>query len=70
MMEVAIIKIIMLRNIVIMITMIDKNDSYRNPHEIYDEKDDNKDDKGDSSDNNDDQIMNAQIIRHIYMEDF
>ena len=53
-----------------MITMIDNNDSYRNPHEIYDEKDDNKDDKGDSSDNNDDQIMNAQIIRHIYMEDF
>ena len=53
-----------------MITMIDNNDSYRNPHEIYDEKDDNKDDKGDSSDNNDDQIMNAQIIRHIYMEVF
>ena len=70
MMEVAIIKIIMLRNIVIMITMIGNNDSYRNPHEIYDEKDDNKDDKGDSSDNNDDQIMNAQIIRHIYMEGF
>ena len=47
MMEVAIIKIITLRNIVIMVTMIDQNESYSNSYEIYDGKDDN----GDSSDN-------------------
>ena len=47
MMAVAIIKIITLRNIVIMVTMIDQNESYSNSYEIYDGKDDN----GDSSDN-------------------
>ena len=35
------IMIIMLKNIVIMVTMIENNDSYSNPHEIYDDKDDN-----------------------------
>ena len=49
MMAVAIIKKITLRNIVIMVTMIDQNESYSNSYEIYDGKDDN----GDSSDNND-----------------
>ena len=49
MMAVAIIKIITLRNIVIMVTMIDQNESYSNSYEIYDGKDDN----GDSSNNND-----------------
>ena len=43
----------MLRNIVVMITMIYNNDSFSNHYEIYDDKDD--------SDNNDDQTMNAQI---------
>ena len=47
MMTVTIIKIITLRNIVIMVTMIDQNESYSNSYEIYDGKDDN----GDSSDN-------------------
>ena len=40
-----------------MITIIDNNDSYRNHHEIFDDKDDNDD----NSDNNDDPTMNAQI---------
>ena len=48
---------IMLSDIVIMIKMIDNNDSYRNPQEICDDKDDNDD----NSDKNDDQTMNAQI---------
>ena len=56
MMAVAII-MIMLRDIVIMIKMIDNNDSYRNPQVICDDKDDNDD----NSDKNDDQTMNAQI---------
>ena len=49
-----------------MITMIDNNDSFSNPHNINDGKDDNYD----SSDNNDDQTMNAQITGHLYMEGF
>ena len=40
-----------------MITIVDNNDSYSNPHKICD----NKDDNDDSSNNNDDQTMNAQI---------
>ena len=56
----------MLRKIVTMITMIDNNPSYSNPHKIYDDKDDNDD----SSDNNDDQTMNAQITQQRYMECF
>ena len=55
-MAVAII-MIMLSDIVIMIKMIDNNDSYRNPQVICDDKDDNDD----NSDKNDDQTMNAQI---------
>ena len=46
-----------------MVTLIENNDSYSNPH-------DDKDDNGDGSDNNADETMNAQITRHIYMEDF
>ena len=65
-MAVAIMTIIMLRNILIMITMMDNNDSFSNPHNINDGKDDNDD----SSDNNDDQTMNAQITGHLYMEGF
>ena len=55
-MAVAIMTIIMLRNILIMKTMIDNNDG--------------KDDNDDSSGNNDDQTMNAQITGHLYMEGF
>ena len=66
MMTVAIIIMIMLRDIVIMIKMIDNNDSYCNPHEICDDKDDNDD----NSDKNYDQTMNAQITQHIYMKSF
>ena len=63
MMAVAII-MVMLRDIVIMIKMIDNNDSYRNPQEICDDKDNNDD----NSDKNDDQTVNAQITCYIYIK--
>ena len=57
MMVAALMKIIMLRNIVITVTMIDNHDRYSNSHKMYYDKDDN----GDNNDNNDDQKTNAQI---------
>ena len=49
---------IILRNIVIMMKMINNKDSYSNCFQIHD-------DKGNNSDHNDDQTMKAQITRHI-----